>query len=128
MKTDNLIVVGLVGAAGLLVAKAMGINLSSLTGSKPQATTFAQSIWQPFKPLAGVPYNPANPAQYIPNSLLINGTIHDVLNNDASSYYTPTINDITSDVLSNYYGTSGGTSGNGQKSVIANPAFPSWLQ
>lgn len=123
MKKDNLIVVGLVGAAGVLVAKAMGFNLSSLTGSGAQATTFAQSIWQPFKPLTGVPYNPVNPGQYIPNSLLINGTIHDVLNNDSSSYYTPTINDITSDVLTNYYGTGGGV-----QSVIRNPAFPSWLQ
>lgn len=117
MKTDTLLVVGLAGVAAVLVAKGMGLSLSSVTGTgAAKAPSFAQSIWNPFAPISGAPYDPANPGAYIPNSQLINGTIHDYYSGNQSSYYTPTISAITDSVLSGMYGTN-----SQQQSVIRNP-------
>lgn len=117
MKTDTLLVVGLAGVAAVLVAKGMGFNLSSAVGAvATQSGSFAQSIWKPFDPIAGTSFNPANPGAYIPNSQLINGTIHDYYTGNQSSYTTPTISAITDSVLSGMYGT-----GTQNQSVIRNP-------
>lgn len=116
MKTDTLLVVGLAGAAAVLVAKAMGFNVQSVTGTgKTNAASFAQSLWKPFAPIGGTSYNPANPGAYIPNSQLINGTIRDYYQGNTASYNTPTINETVSDVLASYYGTTG------TKSIVHNP-------
>lgn len=102
MKKDNLIVIGMVGLAGLLVFKAMGMQLpglTGLTGLNTQAKTFAQSIWNPINPPDGVSYDPADPGAYIWNNDLFNGTIEDYYNNDKTSYNTPTIQSIIDDVV-----------------------------
>ncbi|GGI16887.1 hypothetical protein GCM10008066_06210 [Oxalicibacterium faecigallinarum] len=108
-------VLGLVGAAAFMIAKASGFSLTgaaSVSGNTG-ARSFAQSIWNPINPLAGTSYDPANPGAYIPNSQLINGTIHDVLTGNNSSYQTPTISAITDSVLT------GGANQN--RPVMANP-------
>lgn len=116
MKTDDLLVIGLVGGAALLIMKASGFSLAGVTGAAGNgggAGSFAQSIWNPINPLQGTSYNPANPGAYIPNSQLINGTIHDIATGNNSSYYMPTISAITESVLT------GGKAQ--QQTVIKNP-------
>lgn len=115
MKTDDLMVIGLVGGAALLIAKAAGFSMGSLAsgGGTTAARSFAQSIWNPINPLQGTSYNPANPGAYIPNSQLINGTIHDIMTGNQSSYFQPTISAITDSVLT------GGQKP--QQTVIKNP-------
>lgn len=115
MKTDDLMVIGLVGAAAFMIAKASGFSLGTVTRTNGSGvnSSFAQSIWKPINPLAGTSYDPANPGAYISNSQLINGTIHDYYTGNQSSYYTPTISAITNSVL-----TGGNAS---QQTVIKNP-------
>jgi hypothetical protein len=110
MKKEDLLVYGMAGAAVLLVAKAMGMQVPGIGGLTTQAKTFAQSIWNPINPAKGTSYNPADPGAYIWNNDLMNGTVVDFYNNDQTSYNTPTISSIIDDVI-----------GSPTRSVVMNP-------
>lgn len=104
MKKDDMIVLALAGGAALLVAKAAGLTLPSLSGlMSPQS--FQSSIYRPLSPFAGTAYDPVDPGDYIWNNSLIAGSIHDYYSGDVSSYGTPTVQSLFGDVLNETYGT-----------------------
>lgn len=98
MKKDDMIVFALAGGAALLVAKAAGLSLPSLSSLMvPQ--TFQQSINRPLSPFAGTSYDPVDPGEYIWNNSLIAGSIHDFYSGDVSSYGTPTVQELFDSVV-----------------------------
>lgn len=110
LNTENVLIVGMAGAAVLLIVKATGLKIpgfSSLTGT---VQTFAQSVWNPTRPSQGIAYDPVDPGAYIWTHELINGAIADYNSGSNSANNIPTLNQLYSDVITG-----------GQQTVVKNP-------
>ena len=112
LSKESLVAIALVGGAVVLLVKSGKIKLPTLANLPAKFTK-----WTPFAPVDGTQYNPADPAAFVSTDELINGTVSGFYSGDTSSYRTPTINEITSDVLADTYHAAVP----GSVSVVRNP-------
>lgn len=104
---------GSVGSgAAQVIGGALGSLLQSLGANRGTNPTW--KTWNPFSPDTGESYDPANPGYVYPLQELVNGSIHDTMNGDTSSWTIPTNNDIFQEMT-----------GQSDLPVMVNPEF-SW--
>lgn len=115
MKTGVIIGAALIGAAYLYMRKSPGGAAGNLPLTHPDQ--FRTSGSNPLYPSRGWGYDPANPGDLILSKDLINGTISDYSARDVSGYLMPSIDDLVSNVVRDWYGNTAVK----PVSVVSNP-------
>lgn len=107
------------GSAGSGVSQVVGGLVGSLFNMFKNSTSVPPTftVYDPTRPSEGVPYDPADPGTYVPLQDLVNGSVHDYMTGDRSSWDIPTTSDIFKDATEDYY--KGGY--DGVDTVIRNP-------
>jgi hypothetical protein len=97
--TDNLLLVGMLGAAGFLVYKAFGLGSSK--GGTVSGTSYPAFYSNSYTPAKGSSYNPVNPGQFTWTKDLLNGAVTDYYSGNNPMNQIPMIGDIFKDVIRN---------------------------
>lgn len=97
---------GNVGSGANQVAGGIFGSLTNLLADQLKTGVFRRDT--PLTVQPGTSYDPSDPAYVGGVGGLINGTIHDAMTGDTSSYNIPTVNDIVLDVTNTTYGGDSG--------------------